>query len=164
MVLEAIERYREQGERSYHEGDFEQATAAFERALAIEPGESGVQVGGGDALAALWSAKGACLARLGRYEEAAACHERAARIGPGDASRWSRLGEVHLETKHYQKAIEAFDLALAVDAECPSALLGMARALSTVGRWREAVEVARKFSAAAGRPAPVRGGAILCHE
>lgn len=149
MICEAIEDYREQGERSFHRGEFEEATVAFERALESEDAEA--QPGAG--LAALWSAKGACLARLGRYEEAAVCLERAARLEPDDATHRSRLGEVHIQRRQFQRAIEAFDLALAIDDGCPSALFGMARVLAIVGRMREAREVARRLSAVAGRPA-----------
>jgi tetratricopeptide (TPR) repeat protein len=68
----------ERGKGLYAQKRYEEALAAYERALALEPWES-----------AYWNSKGNALWDLKRYEEALTAYERANALDPKDAFAWT---------------------------------------------------------------------------
>jgi predicted Zn-dependent protease len=58
-----------------------------------------------------------------------------------DIPSWSIIGGAWLEIRETREALEAFDSALKIDSEDPSALAGKAGTLSTMGRTAEGIEL-----------------------
>ena len=78
-----VNAHFEQGIALFNAGQFSEALAEFNAALAIDPNQPGIVARTGD-----------CLVRLNRNEEALAAYERAIEIDPGDASLYAQKGVV----------------------------------------------------------------------
>jgi protein O-GlcNAc transferase len=118
----------EQGLKLYQAGRQKEALAAFDQALAHDPG-----------FAAAWNNKGLALNGLGRMEEALASFARAAQLVPASAAPLSNQGETLWRLKRYEEALASFSRALAIDPGDLAALVNRAAALTDLGRIDEAI-------------------------
>jgi len=82
--------------------------------------------------------RGQALWRLGRYQEALASLQEAARLNPQNPQNHSFAGDLYIKAKEYEKARQAYQSALALDAKMLPALVGLARANWALGRRAEA--------------------------
>ncbi len=84
------------------------------------------------------------LEELGRFGEAAAVLEAEARSNPNYPGVLVLLGQVHLKSKDYAKAKEAFETALAADPTVPGGNYGLATAYERLGEPGKANERRQK--------------------
>jgi len=93
------------GNQLWRLGKNEEALAAFDRAIQIQP-----------AFYQAWYAKGVTLRSLERYEEAIAAFDRAIRESQEKfAPAWRRRGGALYLVKRYEEALASFDRAIALD-------------------------------------------------
>jgi tetratricopeptide (TPR) repeat protein len=91
----------EEGEKLYSLSRYEEALAAFEQAIQLDP-----------TFAAAYNNKGNLLYSLSRYEEALAAFEQAIQLDPTFAAAHNNKGIVLQSLKSYEKALAAFDQAI----------------------------------------------------
>jgi len=98
-------RYQEGLRLYYREGRFEDAIAAFDRALEIDP-----------SLAFAWHDRGICLRELGRDEEGLASIEKARELSPGNeeilynrAETLKKIGILRGDRKILEQAVNAYN-------------------------------------------------------
>jgi TolB-like protein/Tfp pilus assembly protein PilF len=123
--------------RSRVDWDWAGALADLEKAIALSPGDAGVQ-----------HSYGTLLGLLGRFPEATTSLRTATRLDPLSPSAWDDLGLVLMASRDYQGARQAFGRELEIQPEDPYGLdnLGTlqlitrdpAAALATYGKISEA--------------------------
>lgn len=96
----------ERGKGLYAQKRTTESLAAFERAIALEPGK-----------ASYWNSKGNALWSLKRYEEALAALEQALALDPEFALAWNNKGNALWRLKRPNDALAAYERALALDAQ-----------------------------------------------
>src|SRR5579872_1620502 len=108
-------------------GRYEEAVAAYGRALALD-----------ENLAWVWYKKADVLQRLKRYEEALAAYDRALALDPNDAGAWNDKGVTLMLSKRYDEALETLDRALALDPNSGKSWGAKGHAMRKLGRDQEA--------------------------
>lgn len=90
-----------------NEGDFAAAEKAYQRAVALDPGDPHS-----------WNGLGILLAGpLGRYDEAEAAYRQAIALDPGYADPWTNLGRLLETRKRLDEAEQAYVKGLELDSE-----------------------------------------------
>ncbi len=108
---------------------YESAIAAYDKAIALDENYLWV-----------WNNRGEAYTELGKYDAAIADFQRAIEL---DAAKsyvsWHNLGKLHYRQGDYQRAIEAYDQALAVREDYLPALIGLGNVQKKSGRYQEAI-------------------------
>lgn len=140
-----VDRYPLETEASWRLGQLlnylgrvEEAMAAYERGLAIDPGAANV-----------WNAIGFGYAGLGRYDRAIAAHERYVAIDPNEANAHDSLGMTYAQSGRFADALASFDRALALRPDFHFAVVHKGDVFFQLGRMREAAEMYRRYLAIA---------------
>jgi tetratricopeptide (TPR) repeat protein len=140
--------------RAYlHLGMANEACAAFERALLLQPDDT-------ETLDAYRSALETC----GRLEAAYTIGRRVARLAPGDAALQQRAGNLALRLGRVNEALEWLDRAVALDSRLVAAHIARSRALLVAGRAEAALAAAQQARALApdqAQPAALAAEALI---
>jgi len=91
-----------------------------------------------------WTTLGALLMDLNKYVDAIAAFERATKLEPRNVDAWAGLGNAHGRAMYPDKAIQAYEKALALNDSRPSILASYAWELKTIGDQPAAVDAYRK--------------------
>jgi tetratricopeptide (TPR) repeat protein len=110
------------------QGRYEEAIAAFQRAIDLDPEDAAPHNGLGNVYA-----------DLGRYEEAIAAFQRAIDLDPEDAYPRNGLGTVYYQQGRYEEAIAAYQRAIDLDPEYASPHNGLGNVYDDLGRHEEAI-------------------------
>ena len=109
---------------------YKPAIAAYDRAIEIDP----------EYLWA-WNNRGEAYIRLGQVERAVLDFQKAIELDPSKSFvPWNNLGKLYYEQQDYQKAIEAYEQALAVKKDYLPALIGLGNAQKANQLYSQAVE------------------------
>ena len=159
----------------------EEALAAFEQALTLDPtyafaeNKKGVALGllgrYEEALSAFEQAltlapeyvvassnKGVALSRLRRHEEALTSYEQALTLDPEYAIAWDNKGVSLSDLGYYEEALTSFDHAIVLDKSQAIFCLNRAETLLHLDRWPEALNtLADLLPQFQGKPANLRG-------
>ncbi len=130
-VLETIESasvYLTKGNALFFLSRKDEAIAAYEKALKINPDN-----------AKAWNNKGVALDDLGRKDEAMAAYEKALEIKPGHAESWNNKGAALSALGRKDEAIAAFEKALEIKPDYADAWHGKGSVLSALDRKDEAI-------------------------
>src|SRR6266702_3304330 len=111
----------------------EEALAAYEQALSLDPNDADAYIG-----------KGAALNRLKRYEEALAAFEQALSLDPNVANACTNKGIVLCLLKRYEEALATFEQALSLDPNDANAYALKSIILEQLGKKREAQKAYNK--------------------
>ena len=122
------EQWLEEGNNLYVLKRYEEALAAYEQAIRLDPN---------DALA--FYNKGGALIELKRHEEALTACEQAIRLDPNDALAYSRKGYTLYELKRYGEALAACEQAIRLDPNLADAYTNKGFALINLKRYEEAL-------------------------
>src|SRR5690348_8967535 len=123
----------------------EEALAASERALALDP-----------EAASAWASKGTALGQLGRYAEALDAYDRAVALGIETDSPWYRVNVELARCRllcllgKYVEALEACDQVLAAQPDLALGWYSKAICLHYCGRTAEAEVAVRRAKELAG--------------
>ena len=141
---------------------YDEALAAYDKALALKPDLENAWVGRGnvfyelkrydEALAAYdkalalkpdldeaWLGRGNVFYELKRYDEAFAAYDKTLARKPDFGKAWLGRGNVFYELKRYDEAFAAYDKALALKSDLEGAWLGRANIFSEQGHIHEAI-------------------------
>lgn len=151
------------GNELYRLERFEEALAAFERAIKIKPDFYPAWYGKGNVLSSLeryeqaiaaydratqlkpdfylaWRDRGAMLAFLKRYQEALASFDKAILGKPNDYVAWYIRGDLlAVNMQQYPQAIAAYERVIAIKSDFAPAWTGKAEALYELKRYQEAI-------------------------
>ncbi len=94
----------EQGNTHFGEGRYEEAIAAYDRALDLQPDD-----------ATVWHNRGSALFQLQRYQETVESCDRAVQLRPDYARAWTHRGLALMQLQQFESALDSFDRA--VDAQ-----------------------------------------------
>jgi tetratricopeptide (TPR) repeat protein len=120
--------YAKQGDACFFENRYDEAIAAYDRALQIQPD-----------LADTWNNRGVVLTRMQRYEEAIASYEQATKIRPHYPDAWNNRGVVLLELQQYQDAIACYEQAIQAKPDYADAWNNRGVAFSKMQQYEQAV-------------------------
>lgn len=107
---------------------FDEAFAAFDKALTLKPD-----------LAEAWHGRGNLLYGLKRYEEAFSAYDRARTLKPTLVGAWLGSGNVLYDLKRYEKAVAAYDEALILKPDLAEAWHRRGNVLYGLNRYSEAL-------------------------
>ncbi len=110
---------------------YDEALAAYDRALALDP-----------AYAIAWYSKGLALYALNRHDEALAAYDRDRALDPANAVAWYSKGAALYDLKRYAEALNAYDRGF--DRNDPLDWQAHARVYRALGREAEAQEAERR--------------------
>ncbi|MEG4900007.1 tetratricopeptide repeat protein [Microcoleus sp. F10-A1] len=120
--------YAKQGDACFFENRYEDAIAAYNLALQIQPD-----------LADTWNNRGVVLTRMQRYPEAIASYEQATTIRPNYPDAWNNRGVVLLELQKYQEAIGCYEQAIQAKPDYADAWNNRGVAFSKMQEYEQAV-------------------------
>lgn len=120
--------YAKQGDACFFENRYEDAIAAYNLALQIQPD-----------LADTWNNRGVVLTRMQRYPEAIASYEQATAIRPNYPDAWNNRGVVLLELQKYQEAIACYEQAIQAKPDYADAWNNRGVAFSKMQEYEQAV-------------------------
>ena len=106
---------------------YDEAFAAYDKALALKPD-----------LAEAWLGRGNVFTELKRYDEAFAAYDKALALKPDLAEAWLGRGNVFTELKRHDEAFAAYDKALALKPDLAEAWLGRGNVFTELKRYDEA--------------------------
>lgn len=122
------------GVRHIEAAEYEQALACFTEVAARHPNDAPAH-----------SNIGFCQFRLGRREESLAGYLRARELAPGDPQYACDLASVYLKIGRIELAQRTFREALALDAACAPAMVGLGECLNLRGAHAEAAEMFQRL-------------------
>ncbi|MEG4146114.1 tetratricopeptide repeat protein [Microcoleus sp. Pol12B5] len=120
--------YAKQGDACFFENRYQDAIAAYDQALQIQPD-----------LADTWNNRGVVLTRMQRYPEAIASYEQATTIRPNYPDAWNNRGVVLLELQKYQEAIGCYEQAIQAKPDYADAWNNRGVAFSKMQEYEQAV-------------------------
>ena len=94
------------GNAEFAVGEYEEALAAYDRAIELDPDHAVAHLN-----------RGPALARLERYKEALAACDRAIELDPSHAGAHTNRGVVLARLERYKEALSAFDRAIELDPD-----------------------------------------------
>lgn len=132
---DSAESWFEKGEELSMNGSTEEALAAYEWAVELDP-----------EMAEAWIGKGYAKSRLAfidkdpaGYNESLLSFERAIELNRSQAQAWNGKGTVLSMMERYEEAVEAYGASLEIDPLQPWVLVGKANALWKLGRHDESI-------------------------
>jgi tetratricopeptide (TPR) repeat protein len=128
----AIEHIME-GNRLREQGQYQEAIAAFDKAIELDPKHS-----------TPYNNKGSVLNKLGKYEEAIAAYDKAIELDPKNAFAYNNKGVVLGNADKYVEAFALFDKAIELDPKYAMAYTNKGNVLNHLGRNKEAIAVCDK--------------------
>ena len=117
-----------EGYALYKHKQYEEAIAAYEQAILLNPNYADAYIN-----------KGAALNDLKRNEEAIAAYERAIRLDPNDADAYINKGNALRDLKRYEEALAAYEQAIHFDPNSALAYNGKGNAHYGLKRYKEAL-------------------------
>jgi tetratricopeptide (TPR) repeat protein len=127
-TLAAADIQREKGRELELSGRYEEALAAYEQALVLNPDD-----------VTTWVYKGLALAQLGRYEEALTAFDRALVLSPDDADAWYCKGLALDYLGRYEEALTAFERTIELRPDHADTWNGKGHALLELRRLDDAL-------------------------
>jgi len=157
-----VNAFLQKGVAFYDQKNYEEAIAAFDQAIRLDPNDNFAFNIKGLALyelgrneeaiaafdqairldpnnSAAYNNKGASLDELGRGEEAIAAYDQAIWIDPNISVVYNNEGDALYELKRYEEAIAAFDQAIRIDPNDITAYNKKSAALNGLERYEEAL-------------------------
>ena len=120
----------EQGNALFQQRRLEEALAAYDLALTLQP----------DLLDAHFN-RASAAAQLKRPDEALAGFDRAIALAPDQAETHYKRGNVLVALRRFKEALASFERTLALNPDHPKAHLSRAQALQLLGRFDEALAI-----------------------
>src|SRR6266566_5022143 len=155
-------QWLDEGDAHYRAGRYEDALAAYDCAIQVDPDSASAHNSKGQALEQLghfheallafersiiygpehadtWRNKGNALFLLERYEEALVAFERAIQLETDNTADYIRKGDTLWKLKHYEEALVAYEYAIKLKPTSASAHNGRGNALRDLNRAEESL-------------------------
>ena len=128
-----VSAYITQGSRHWLRKEYDEALAAFDKALALDPGNVHA-----------WNNKGSTLNSLKRYDEALAALDKAVELDPDYTAAWDTKGSALNGLERSDEALAAYDKALALNPDYAAAWRNKGDTYSRLGDRDQALDHLRK--------------------
>jgi tetratricopeptide (TPR) repeat protein len=125
--------YFSQGSSFQYNGDYEQAIAAYDKALQLRP-----------TYAEALDSKGVALGQQSNWEDALAMFDKATRVNPNYVWAWSNRSAALSKVGRYEEALESADKALRLNPKLPDAWQAQGIALRWLMRWAQSLEASER--------------------
>ena len=112
---------------------YQEALAAFEQAIQLDPDN-----------ASLYNGKGLVLSELKRYQVALTAYERAIRLDPNYAEAYFNKGNVLDDLEQFEEALAAYEQAIRLDPHDADFYNNMGHVLYELGRYEEALAASKE--------------------
>jgi Flp pilus assembly protein TadD len=126
--LELAESWFELGLKQANLGNMEEAIAAWDKALELNP-----------RLASAWHNRGSALGHLAEFVEAIASFEQALEIDPDDAQTWNDRAHALLKLKKWDEALDSWERAIAIHPNFYQFWYNRGYVLEKLGRAEESI-------------------------
>ena len=127
-TLQRIKKqWKKEGDTHYNARRYQEALAAYEQAIRLDPDDVDAYIN-----------KGNALDELKRYQEALDAYEQVIRLDPNDFDAYIYKGMALDELKRHQEALAAFDQAIRLDPDYAGAYYNKGITLEKLGEKREA--------------------------
>ena len=124
-----VEDYFQQGNNFLESHRYEDAVAAYDKAIKIKPDKYEALINQGNALTALQ-----------RYEDAIAAYDKAIAIKPDLHEAWYDRGNALTALQRYEDAVASYDKAIAIKSnKYEAAWINRGIALTKLGRYKDAI-------------------------
>jgi serine/threonine protein kinase len=123
----------EEGNSQIDAGNYEEAVAAFDRALKIQP-----------RFPQALTNRGFALGKMQRYLEKFSSCDKATQVAPQFAEAWNCKGLARFELKQYELALEEYENAIEADPNSLQAWFNKGQALLQLKRYEESLEASRR--------------------
>ena len=130
--LQALKHYN-QGNALIKDGEYEQAIASFDKAIANRTN-----------FAQAWTNKGYAQGKLGSHLEKFSSCVQATDVAPDFSGAWNCRGLARYDLKQYERALQEYNQAIAVDPDYFNGWLNKGEVLLKLGRPREAIDATRQ--------------------
>ena len=131
-ALQALKYYNE-GNSLIEAGKYEQAIAAFDKAVTSRSD-----------FAQAWTNKGYAQGKLGKNLEKFSSCAQATNVAPEFAEAWNCRGLARFALQQYDRALQEYNQAIAVDPDYYHGWLNKGEVLLKLGRPREAIDATRR--------------------
>ena len=118
-----------EGNALFGQGNYDEAIAAYDNALQLNP-----------QLAEAWYGKGVVLNKQGKYDDAITAYDNAIGLNPRFAYAWCNKGDSLQKAGNYEDAIKAYDKAIELDPRDAYPLNNKGVVLSKQGKYEDAIE------------------------
>jgi tetratricopeptide (TPR) repeat protein len=109
---------------------YQEAVAAYDEAIALEPGYLWA-----------WNNRGEAYTELGEVDKALFDFQRAIELDVAQSYiPWNNLGKLHYREQDYQNAIEAYEQALTVKDDYLPAIIGLGNVYKNIQEYSQALE------------------------
>ena len=123
-----VDQWFSEGMRYASAGRYDEALAAYDGALALDPTS-----------ALVWKQKGDALHILKRHQEALAAYDRAAQFAPNDVNIWKGRGEILIALRQYQEALNIYNHILKLTPNDVNIWNAVGETLESLERYQEAL-------------------------
>jgi tetratricopeptide (TPR) repeat protein len=127
------------GNDHYKAGHCDEAVAAYEQAMRLDPN-----------YALAYSNKGFVLCEFQRYDEALTVYEQAIRLDPDSALAYNNRGQALVNLQRYEEALVAYEQAIRLDPNYVRAYNNKGVVLEKLGRRKEAQQAYKKAQQLSG--------------
>jgi tetratricopeptide (TPR) repeat protein len=137
---DSIRFWKRLGFARNHGGMFEQAVAAYERVLELEPDEEQNTM----SLSSALLNRGAQLQKEGDFESARTLYARVIHLYPTGWRAFNNLATIEMELENYIGAYDILEASLELHPSASNLNFNMGIVLEKLGRYREALEYLRR--------------------
>ncbi|MEP0771233.1 tetratricopeptide repeat-containing serine protease family protein [Trichocoleus sp. ST-U1] len=128
QATQKAEDFINEGNDFYIKQSYDDALAAYDKAIALKPDYS-----------VAWYNRGIALRNLKRYEDAIASYDKAIALKPDDADAWTSRGIALSNLKRYEDALASYDKAIAFKPDDSAAWYNRGYALDDLQRYEDAI-------------------------
>ena len=128
QLQKSAQQWLNEGDVLYDLRRYQEALAAYEQAIHLDPND-----------AVAYMNKGYALHDLERYQEALAAYEQAIHLDSNDAIAYYSKGNVLGALERYQEALAAYGQAIHLDPDLAIAYYSKGNVLGALGRYQEAL-------------------------
>lgn len=129
-LSKSSKEWGEEGFGHYNAKQYEEAIAAFDQAIQLDPNDPIIHL-----------SKGNALIKLKRYEEALAVYDQALRLDPNNAGACKNKGYTLFFLKRYEEALTTYEQAIRLDPTIADTYNGKGHTLKSLKRYEEALTV-----------------------
>ena len=164
----AADDWKDKGDSFLDAGHYNEAIAAYNKAIELDPNYVAAWGNKGNALYTLvrydealaaynktieldpnntkaWFAKGVALYTLGRYDEALAAYNKVIGLDPNFSSAWGNKGVALGDLGRYDEAFAAYNKSIELDPKNSTvAWSGKGNALNNLGKYQESLDACNK--------------------
>jgi len=130
--LNNAKRAYNNGNTLYKKGQFDEALAAYDKAINLDSNYSKAFYG-----------KGLTFVKQRKYEEAIEAYKQAIEIDPSYARAYSAMGSVYKDMKKYNESVEAYQKAIEIDTKSYATIYNLALVFNSMKDYPNAIKYFR---------------------